>query len=68
MFRAASCPSSGATTAVAAPGLPIVIRDTVFVNLQLQTDKRYSFCKIKKNAKQYLLSVCNCKFTKQYLL
>ena len=30
MFRASSCPSSGATTtAVAAFGLPIVIRDTV---------------------------------------
>jgi hypothetical protein len=31
MFQASSCPSSGATTtAVAASGLPIVIRDTVF--------------------------------------
>jgi len=30
MFRASSCPSSGATTTpVAAPGLPTVIRDTV---------------------------------------
>jgi phenylalanyl-tRNA synthetase beta subunit len=32
MFQASSCPSSGATTtAVAASGLPIVIRDTAVV-------------------------------------
>jgi hypothetical protein len=30
MFQATSCPSSGATTAVVASGLPIVIRDTAF--------------------------------------
>jgi len=32
MFRASSCPSSGdTTTAVAASGLPIIIRDTAVV-------------------------------------
>jgi len=44
MYRASSCPSSGATTtAVAASGLHIAIRDNCSVNLQLQTDKRYCF-------------------------
>jgi hypothetical protein len=44
MFRASSRPSSGATTtAVAASGLSTVIKRYCYVNLQLQTDKRYYF-------------------------
>jgi len=42
MFRVFSCPSSGATTAVAASGLPIVIRDTVYTLLLVVKNEDFS--------------------------
>jgi hypothetical protein len=42
MFRVPSCPSSGDTTAVAASGLPIVIRDTVYTLLLVVKNEDFS--------------------------